>query len=142
MSDASGWTDPTIAEFRANKGKVGGYFEGKHLVLMHHRGRKSGHERVTPAVYLPNEADPSSIYVFATKGGSPDNPGWYYNLVDAGTATVEVGEETYPVTVHEVTGADRDRIYAEQVRAVPSFGEYEVKTAGIRTIPVLELRRA
>jgi hypothetical protein len=45
------------------------------------------------------------------------------------------------VEVREVTGADRDRIYAEQARRYPAFGEYEVKTAGVRTIPVLELRR-
>ena len=42
----------------------------------------------------------------------------------------------------EVTGEDRDRIYAEQVSRYPGFGEYEVKTAGIRTIPVLALTRA
>jgi hypothetical protein len=46
------------------------------------------------------------------------------------------------VTVHEVTGAERDRVYAEQARHYPGFAEYERQTAGIRTIPVLELRRA
>ena len=142
MTDPDDWNAATIAEFRANKGKVGGYFEGAPMVLMHHRGRKSGREHVTPVMYLPNEADADSIYVFASKGGAPSNPGWYYNLTDAGSGTVEVGEETYRVTVHEVVGADRDRVYAEQARRYPGFAEYEVKTKGIRTIPVLELRRA
>jgi hypothetical protein len=45
------------------------------------------------------------------------------------------------VDLNEVTGADRDRIYAEQASRYPGFGEYEDKTAGIRTIPVLALRR-
>ncbi|GAA5202982.1 nitroreductase family deazaflavin-dependent oxidoreductase [Microbacterium jejuense] len=142
MSDHDDWNANTIAQFRANKGKVGGYFEGAPIVLMHHRGRKSGNEHVTPVMYLADESDPDSIYVFATLGGAPTNPAWYYNLRDAGTGSVEVGEERYPVTVSEVRGADRDRIYAEQVRRYPSFGEYEVKTRGIRTIPVLQLRRA
>ena len=46
------------------------------------------------------------------------------------------------MTVREVTGPERDRIYAEQARRYPGFGEHERQTAGIRTIPVLELRRA
>ena len=48
---------------------------------------------------------------------------------------------TYDVTVHEVAGLDRDRIYAEQAHRYPGFAEYERQTAGIRTIPVLELKR-
>ncbi len=82
------------------------------------------------------------MYIFASKSGAPNNPAWYYNLKDAGTAEVEVGTETFPVTVTEVTGAERDRVYAEQARRYPGFGEYQEKTAGIRTIPVLALRRA
>ena len=46
------------------------------------------------------------------------------------------------VTVRELTGAERDRVYAEQARRFPGFAEYERQTAGVRTIPVLELTRA
>jgi hypothetical protein len=56
-------------------------------------------------------------------------------------ATVEVGTETYPVTVTEITGDERDRVYDEQVKHLPGFGDYAIKTEGIRKIPVLELKR-
>jgi deazaflavin-dependent oxidoreductase (nitroreductase family) len=92
-------------------------------------------------VYLPGEGDDDSIYIFATKGGAPENPEWYRNLVAAGQATVDVETSTYPVTVTEVHGDQRDRIYAEQVERMPGFGEYEQKTQGIRVIPVLRLTR-
>jgi len=46
------------------------------------------------------------------------------------------------VTVSELTGDERDRVFAEQARRYPGFAEYADKTAGIRTIPVLALRRA
>ncbi len=75
MSDPRDWNAKTIAEFRANEGKVGGVFEGAPMVLVHHRGRKTGQERVTPAMYLPNDTEPDTIYVFATKGGAPGQPG-------------------------------------------------------------------
>ena len=139
MSD---WNGQTIAEFRANEGRVGGNFEGAPMVLLHHRGRKSGREYVNPTMYLPHETEPDAIYVFATKGGAPTNPDWYRNLAATGAGTIERGTETYQVTVRELTGDERDRVYAEQARRYPGFAEYERQTAGIRTIPVLELRRA
>jgi len=138
----SDWNAKTIEEFRANEGRVGGTFEGDPLVLVHHRGRTSGHEYVTPVMYLPDDADPNVIYVFATRGGTPANPDWYYNLTAAGEGIVERGTETYDVAVRDVIGNERDRIYAEQARRYPGFAEYERQTEGLRTIPVLELRRA
>jgi deazaflavin-dependent oxidoreductase (nitroreductase family) len=141
MSQWNDWNQQVIAEFRANEGKVGGNFEGAPVVLMHHHGRKSGKEFVTPVMYLQSETNADTIYVFASKAGAPDDPDWYHNLLVDQEASVEVGTEAYPVTVTEITGPDRDTIYAEQVKRYPGFGEYEVKTAGIRTIPVLALTR-
>lgn len=142
MPEPINWNEKVIAEFRANGGRVGGNFEGAPVLLLHHRGRKSGHEYVNPMMYLADEADDDTIYVFASKAGQPTNPDWYYNIVAAGAATVERGNETYPVTVRELHGDERDRIYAEQARRYPGFADYEDRTAGIRTIPVLELKRS
>lgn len=138
MSD---FNTKVIEEFRANEGRVGGYFVTMPLVLLHHRGRTTGRPYVNPAAYQRDPNDPDTIYVFASKGGAPDNPSWYANLVAAGAAEVEVGTESYPVTVTELQGARRDEVYARQAAAVPTFGEYEDKTRGIRVIPVLALTR-
>jgi deazaflavin-dependent oxidoreductase (nitroreductase family) len=132
MNEPLDWNAKTIAEFRANEGRVGGTFEGAPIVLVHHRGRKSGREHVTPVMYLPHDAEPDIIYAFATKAGAPANPDWYANLAAAGNGSVERGTEAYKVTVRELTGAER----------YPGFAEYERQTAGVRTIPVLELSRA
>ena len=137
MSD---WNQRVIDEFRANEGRVGGGFEGAPMVLIHHVGRKSGKEYINPLVYLP-DGDGDSIYIFASKGGAPEDPEWYRNLVAAGQATIEVLTSTYPVTVTELSGDERDRVYAEQVKRMPGFGEYAQKTEGIRKIPVLRLKR-
>lgn len=131
-----------IEEFRANEGRVGGPFDGAPMALVHHRGRTSGREYVSPMMYLPADGDDATIYVFASKAGAPTHPDWYHNLVAAGEATVEVGTQTYGAKVRDLTGDERDRIYAEQARRYPGFAEYAQQTEGIRTIPVLELRRA
>jgi deazaflavin-dependent oxidoreductase (nitroreductase family) len=141
VSDFNDWNQRVITDFRANEGRVGGSFEGAPMVLVHHVGRKSGKEYVTPLVYLPGEGNDESIYIFASKGGAPVHPDWYGNLVAAGQATIEVLGRTHQAAVAEISGDERDRIYAEQVKRMPGFGEYAQKTEGIRKIPVLQLKR-
>ena len=138
---ANDWNTTVIDEFRANNGRVGGPFAGAPIVLVHHRGRKSGHERINPVMYLPDESDEGTIYIFASKGGAPTNPDWYYNLKSAGVAHVERGTEEYDVAVRVLSGEERDRVFAEQASRYPMFGDYERKAAGHRTIPVLALSR-
>ncbi|WP_405493645.1 nitroreductase/quinone reductase family protein [Nocardia sp. NBC_00511] len=135
------WNTNIIKEFRANEGRVGGPFEGAPMIVVHHRGRKSGRELEIPLMYMADDKDANLYYIFASKAGAPTHPEWYHNLIAAGDTTVEIGTETFPVQVSEVTGADRDTIYTEQASRYPGFAEYAEKTAGIRTIPVLALRR-
>jgi deazaflavin-dependent oxidoreductase (nitroreductase family) len=111
------------------------------MILVHHVGRTSGKQYTTPLVYLPGEGDDDSIYIFASKGGAPANPDWCGNLIVTGEATVEVGTNTFVVTITELEGGQRDHVYAEQVKRMPGFGDYAQKTEGIRTIPVLRLTR-
>ena len=130
--DWNGWNRKVIDEFRANEGRVGGSFEGAPMVLLHTMGARSGKERVNPLMYLP-EGD--RIVVFASKGGAPDNPDWYHNLVANPDVTVEVGTETKPGTARVAGPDERDTLYAEQARRYPQFGEYEKLTT--RRIPVV-----
>ena len=139
---ARSFNEELIHEYRANQGRVRGRFEGEPLVLVHHVGRRTGATRVTPMICLPDDDDEDTVYVFASKAGRPKNPDWYHNLVTAGRARLERGTQTHDVTVRELHGAERDRIYAEQVRQRPRFGEYAAKAAAYRTIPVLALTRA
>jgi deazaflavin-dependent oxidoreductase (nitroreductase family) len=123
-----------IDEFRANEGRVGGGFEGNPLLLLHHTGAKSGTSYVNPLAY---QADQGRYVIFASRGGSPQNPGWYYNLKANPETTVEVGADTVPVTAQEASGEERERLFRAQVERIPVFGEYEAKAG--RTIPVMVL---
>src|ERR1700759_4618160 len=94
MPDVNDWNRQTIEDFRANEGRVGGPFEGAPVVLLHHRGRKSGREFINPVMYLPDESKNDVISVFASKGGADTNPDWYYNLTTAGQGSVERGTDS------------------------------------------------
>jgi deazaflavin-dependent oxidoreductase (nitroreductase family) len=119
MPDFNNWNQGIITEFRANEGRVGGPFAGAPMILVHHVGRTSGKEYISPLVYLSSEDD-DSMYIFASKGGAPDNPDWYRNLIAAGEATVEVATSTFQVAITELTGDERDRVFAEQVKRMPA----------------------
>ena len=123
-----------IREFRSSGGTAGGVFAGMPLVLVHHTGAKTGIERIAPLVALLSE---DRIFVFASKGGSDDNPHWYNNLVAHPEVTVELGTETFPATARVLTGAERDAIYAQQSALQPQFAEHQRNTT--RIIPVIEL---
>ncbi|MCU1397632.1 MAG: nitroreductase family deazaflavin-dependent oxidoreductase [Acidimicrobiales bacterium] len=125
-----------IEEFRANAGKVGGNFEGAPMVLITTTGAKSGQARTSPLVYLP---DNGRVVIFASKAGAPTNPDWYHNLKANPTVTVEVGPEKYEATASEITGDERDRLFAAQVAVMPGFQTYAENTT--RLIPVIALDR-
>jgi deazaflavin-dependent oxidoreductase (nitroreductase family) len=103
--------DQVIGMFRANAGVVGGPFEGKRLVLLHHIGRRSGQERVTPLV---SATDGAAYLVCGSLGGAPNDPAWVANVeAGPGETTIEVGTETLPAkTVVVRPGSpDWDRLY-------------------------------
>src|SRR3989442_15129987 len=130
--NSNDWNGQTIAEFRKNHGKVGGYFEGAPLLLLHTVGRRSSKPRVNPMMYL---RDGKRYLVFASKGGADTNPDWYYNLKAHPDVKIEVENETIEVRAEEITGAERDQLYKKQASLYPQFAQYQQKTK--RTIPII-----
>ena len=136
MPDMNDFNAQIIEEFRANDGVVGGQFEGAPILLLTTTGAKSGQPRVSPMMYRP---EGERLFVFASKAGAPTNPDWYHNLVANPEVTVEVGAERFTAVASVVTGAERDRIYAEHSANYPGFAEYQAQTD--RVIPVVALDR-
>ncbi len=106
------------------------------MVILTSTGAKTGKSHTNPLMYLP---DGDRVVVFASKGGAPDSPQWFNNLVANPEATAEVGTEKFKVRAVVTEGEERDRLYAEQARRYPQFAEYETKTT--RKIPVVALER-
>jgi len=138
MSDMNDWNSQVIEEFRANGGTVGGPIAGMPILLLHHTGARTGQERVNPLAY---QRVGDALAIFASKGGAPTNPDWYHNLRANPSATIEIGQETYPVVARVTEPDERDRIWEQQKRDFPNFAEYEQTTGG-RRIPVVVLERA
>lgn len=134
MSD---WNKKIIEEFRANAGKVGGYFENTPLVLLHTIGAKSGLPRLNPLAYVE---DDNSLMVVASKGGAPTHPDWYFNVKANPEVTIEVGTEKYQAIATIIEeDPERQHLFNKMSAVNPGFKEYEEKTE--RKIPVILLKR-
>jgi deazaflavin-dependent oxidoreductase (nitroreductase family) len=130
----SDWNQKIIEEFRANEGRVGGPFENVPLLLLHHLGARTGTERVAPLAY---RRDGDDYVVFGSKGGAPDHPAWFHNLLAHPDVRIEVGTETVDVTARVAAGDERERLWSVQKAEFPGFAAYEAKTT--REIPVIVL---
>ena len=139
MRNTHDWNRQTIEEFRANKGQVGGVWEGRPLLLLTTTGAKSGQPRTTPVMYLREGDRP---FIFASKGGAPTHPDWYHNLLTHPDVTVAIGDQTYQASAKPVTGEERDQIYARWAKRYPQFREYQERTSRIIPVIELELRNA
>jgi deazaflavin-dependent oxidoreductase (nitroreductase family) len=135
MSD---WNQQIIDEFRTNGGDVRTNGFGKGLVLLHHRGAKTGVERVSPVAGI--RVDQDTWLAAASKGGAPDNPAWFYNLLAHPDVEIETPDDgIVPVHVTQLVGPERDAGWARFTARSEGFRSYEQRTT--RTIPVLQLTR-
>ena len=130
------FNEKVIAEFRANAGKCGPPFEGSPMILVTHKGAKSGNTYTTPLVY---SADGDRYVIIASKAGAPDNPAWFHNLVANTEVTVEIGSESFTANAAVAQEPERQRLYDAQAALMANFTEYAAKTT--RKIPVIVLSR-
>lgn len=135
MADGDDFNGKVISEFRANGGKVGGFFEGQPMLLLHHVGAKTGTGRVNPLVYQQVGSD---YAIFASAGGQPRDPQWFRNLIAGPDVTIEVGASTIRARARVTEGDERAAIWATQKERMPHFADYE-KNAAPREIPVVLL---
>ncbi|MBC6458873.1 nitroreductase family deazaflavin-dependent oxidoreductase [Actinomadura sp. HBU206391] len=123
-----------IDEYRANKGQVGGPFEGARLLLLTTVGARTGAEHTTPLGCLP---DGDRMLIIASAGGAPRPPAWYHNLLANPQVTVEDGVWTYQAKAVVLEGEERERVFARAVEADPGWGTYQEQSG--RVLPVVAL---
>ncbi|NEB11259.1 nitroreductase family deazaflavin-dependent oxidoreductase [Streptomyces coelicoflavus] len=126
---------PIINEYRANSAEKGPDERGAGLLLLTTTGARSGLPRTSPLGY---STDAGRLVVVGAKGGTPSHPDWYRNLLANPEVTVEQGSETFHARATEVTGTERNRLYAQHLGLFPDYRDYEQKTDRVFPVVVLE----
>jgi deazaflavin-dependent oxidoreductase (nitroreductase family) len=137
MPDAEtiSWEEQLIGQLRANGGELtSGPLAGHPLLIMTSTGAKSGLPR---RAILTFHRDGDDYVVAGTASGSPTDPAWLHNLEANPSLTIEVRKELLDATATIATGADRDRLWDDHVRALPWFADYPKQTG--RVIPMVRL---
>lgn len=124
--------------FEKTDGKRGAKLRGKPIFRLTVIGRKSGAPHSLMLMLVPRGDD---LVVCGSKGGSPQAPNWWKNLVAAGQASVQVAGERYDVDARVlIDGAERAQAWELLTAAYPDFGSYQALTERVLPIAVLTRR--
>ena len=110
--------------------------EGSHILLLTTTGRRTGQKHTTPLIFGLEGDNP---VIVASKGGAPQHPGWYRNLVKTPAAEVQIKGEKFSVRARDAEGEERERLWKMMNGEWRHYDEYAEKTD--RVIPVVVLER-
>lgn len=117
-------------------GEEGHDWNGTQTLILTVTGRVSGKQRSTPLIY---GSDGEDYVVVASKGGDPDHPEWYKNLVAVPQVKVQVKDDVFDAVARTATEEEKARLWPQMARRWPDYDNYTKKTD--RSIPVVILRR-
>ena len=125
-----------VRVYRETGGERGYHWRGTTILLLTTRGRRSGEPRTMPLIH---RTDGDRWVVVASKGGWPQNPAWFENLMAEPDAEIEVLGDRIPVRASVAEGAERERLWQLMTEVWPAYDEYQERTS--RQIPVVVLTR-
>jgi len=133
----SEWARTQAEAYEASNGADAADLKGKPIIVLTTVGAKSGLLRKTALMRVEHDG----VYgVVASRGGAPEHPQWYWNLVANPTVELRDGAEKADYLARELPeGPERDEWWARSVEAWPAYAEYQTKTE--RVIPVFVLER-
>ncbi len=134
MPDFSLFGDEHVRQYEATGGKVGHDWNGTSCLVLRTRGRKTGQVRKFPLIYA---RDGNDFVIVASKGGAPEHPGWYRNLLAHPDVEIQVWGDVTPVRARTATPAEKARVWPLMTAQWPDYDAYQKKTP--REIPVVLL---
>lgn len=120
--------------YQISGGRIGGQMFNSPVLLLTTTGRKTGKQRVTPLLYLPDGAE---MVVVASNGGAAKDPVWWLNLQAQPLAQVQVGRTRLNVHAQQATPEQKPRLWNLLTNMYPSYTSYQQRTT--RPIPVIIL---
>ncbi len=132
----SDWVANHIRVYLESGGEEGHIWNGVPTLLLTVTGRKTGTKRMTALIY---GRDGDDYIIVASRGGDPNHPEWYLNLVANPEVEVQVGPEKFTAVARTLDDDDRARVWPAMTAIWPAYDEYQAKTE--RKIPLVALSR-
>jgi deazaflavin-dependent oxidoreductase (nitroreductase family) len=123
-----------VEQYERSGGREANTLRGVPIIVLTSVGAKTGNLRKTPLMRVEHEG---RYAVVASKGGAPEHPVWYYNLVADPHVELQDGPSPQDMTARELAGAEREEWWARALQVWPDYAAYQRKTD--RLIPVFLL---
>src|SRR5947209_9836783 len=131
------WVRDQVQEYESSGGTRGTMLRGVPVIVITSVGSRSGKLRKNPVMRVEHDGVYAAV---ASKGGTPENPAWYRNLVEHPLVELQDGASKSDYTVREASGDERAVWWQRAVEVWPDYATYQTKTD--RQIPVLVLEPA
>jgi deazaflavin-dependent oxidoreductase (nitroreductase family) len=128
------WVRDQVDLYERSGGTEGTTLRDKPVIILTTKGAKSGKIRKTPLMRVEHDGE---YAVVASKGGAPEHPVWYYNIVADPHVELQDGPTKKDYTAREVSGEAKAQWWERAVAAWPDYADYQTKTD--REIPVFVL---
>jgi deazaflavin-dependent oxidoreductase (nitroreductase family) len=128
--------DSHVRAYRETNGEQGYIWNDAPTLLLTTKGRTSGQPRTLPLIFV---ADGEALAIVASKGGAPEHPDWYQNLVAEPRVQVQVKGDVFDAVARTATPEERARLWPKAVKAWPQYEDYQKATS--REIPIVMLER-
>jgi F420H(2)-dependent quinone reductase len=130
----SAWARKQAEAFEASDGAKANELQGKPIIVLTSVGAKSGKLRKNALMRVEHEG---AYAVVASKGGAPEHPNWYHNLVANPQVELQDGAVKRDYLAREVTGDEKALWWERATQVWPQYDGYQAKTD--RPIPVFVL---
>ena len=130
-AEKTGWVADQLATIDRTGTTESVDVQGRPIVVFTMRGARSGKLRRVPLMRVEHDGSYAAV---ASKGGAPEHPAWYHNIVAHPEVDLQDGSAHHELRAREVTGPERDDWWARAVAAYPSYADYQANTD--RLIPL------
>jgi deazaflavin-dependent oxidoreductase (nitroreductase family) len=125
-----------VDRYVASDGAEGHDWQGTTTLILTTTGRRSGEPRPSPLIYQEHG---DAYVVVASKGGAPEHPAWYTNLLAAPEVDVQVLGDRFRARARTAAGEERAELWKLMAATWPAYDRYQERTD--REIPVVVLER-
>ena len=132
----SEWVRDQVEKYESSGGTEATTLRGVPVVVVTSVGAKSGKLRKNPVMRVQHEGRYALV---ASKGGAPEHPSWYRNIVEHPTVDLQDGPEKASYRTRVLEGEEREEWWRRAVEVWPDYAEYQTKTD--RQIPVFLAER-
>src|SRR5262245_8430915 len=124
MPDYSLFGDEHVQKYEATKGQTGYDWNGTHILILRTKGRKSGELRKAPLIF---GRDGANYMIVASKGGAPEDPGWYKNIQSTPDIEIQVKGDVIPVRARTASAEEKKRLWPTMVKEWELYDDYQKK---------------